>query len=106
MNSHITGRFRARLAALPKAIQHDARQAYRQFQQDPDHPGLSFTPVIAKDGEPYWSVRIGLHYRALGIMENGEIYWFWIGTHAEYDKLLAEIQSLPIVPQTMCYFLG
>jgi hypothetical protein len=33
-------------------------------------------------------VRIGIHYRALAVEENGDIAWFWIGTHAEYDKLL------------------
>lgn len=30
---------------------------------------------------------MGKSYRALGIeVENG-ILWFWIGTHAEYDRL-------------------
>ncbi|WRH68701.1 MAG: hypothetical protein RSE13_11420 [Planktothrix sp. GU0601_MAG3] len=36
----------------------------------------------------FWSVRIGIHYRALAVEENGEIAWFWIGSHAEYDRLL------------------
>jgi hypothetical protein len=31
---------------------------------------------------------VGLHYRALGISDDGGIVWFWIGTHAEYDQLL------------------
>jgi hypothetical protein len=36
-----------------------------------------------------YSVRIGLHFRALGKRSaEDEITWFWIGSHAEYDKLL------------------
>ena len=36
----------------------------------------------------YSSVRVGLHYRALGIDVKDGISWFWVGTHAEYDKLV------------------
>jgi hypothetical protein len=36
-----------------------------------------------------YSVRVGLHYRALGLPVNGGVHWFWIGSHAEYDKLVA-----------------
>jgi len=42
-----------------------------------------------------YSVRIGLHWRALGYRENvgsEEILtWFWIGSHAEYDRLVAAL---------------
>jgi hypothetical protein len=34
------------------------------------------------------TVRIGIHYRALGISVPG-VQWFWIGSHAAYDKLLS-----------------
>nr|WP_196799441.1 hypothetical protein [Verrucomicrobium sp. 3C] len=34
------------------------------------------------------SVRVGLHYRALGVQAPDEVVWFWIGSHAEYDKLV------------------
>jgi hypothetical protein len=32
-------------------------------------------------------VRIGDHYRALGIDVKEGVYWIWIGTHAEYDRI-------------------
>jgi hypothetical protein len=35
-----------------------------------------------------WSVRIGVAYRAVGTESTGDVVWFWIGTHAEYDHLL------------------
>lgn len=36
-----------------------------------------------------WSVRVGAHYRALGIEKPDGILWFWIGSHTEYDTLLS-----------------
>jgi hypothetical protein len=50
---------------------------------------LQFKKVTGKDGNEYWSARIGAHYRALGRMRQDGVHWFWIGTHAEYDKLIA-----------------
>jgi hypothetical protein len=35
-----------------------------------------------------YSVRVGLNYRALGLMDGDQITWFWIGSHADYDTLL------------------
>ena len=35
-----------------------------------------------------WPVRVGEHYRALGTDVKEGIYWFWIGRHAEYDRIV------------------
>jgi hypothetical protein len=35
-----------------------------------------------------FSVRAGLGYRALGVMEGSTIVWFWIGSHADCDLLI------------------
>jgi hypothetical protein len=32
--------------------------------------------------------RVGEHYRAIGTDVEEGIYWVWIGTHAEYDKIV------------------
>jgi type IV pilus assembly protein PilW len=34
------------------------------------------------------SVRIGLYYRALGVPVADGIQWFWIGSYADYDRLI------------------
>ncbi len=34
-------------------------------------------------------MRVGIHYRALGVRTDDEIVWFWIGSHADYDGLLS-----------------
>ncbi|WP_419470248.1 hypothetical protein [Candidatus Kuenenia sp.] len=49
------------------------------------HTSLHFKSVCKGR---YWSVRIGLYYRALGVPVPDGVQWFWIGTHDEYDKLL------------------
>ena len=75
------------LERLPREAQVQAHSAYRLFKQNPFHPSLYFKRLNAT--EEVYSVRIGLHYRALGRREREDlIVWFWIGTHAEYDKLL------------------
>ena len=88
MNSYTTRRFRRLFAQLPGAVQRQAREAYRRFRREPFHPSLRFRRVHA--ARAIYSVRISLAYRALGIQERDEIVWFWIGSHADYDKMLAQ----------------
>ena len=38
---------------------------------------------------PIYSARIGLGYRALATREGDAVVWFWIGTHAETNRLLS-----------------
>jgi len=35
-----------------------------------------------------YSVRIGLGYRALGILDGSDIVWHWIGPHSTYDRMV------------------
>jgi hypothetical protein len=68
---------------LPAEIQELADRCYEFLKQDLRYPSLHFKKVGL-----FWSVRVGIHYRALAIEEDGDMAWFWIGTHAEYDHLL------------------
>lgn len=69
--------------ALPESVQRLADRSYEVLKRDPRHPSLHLKQV----GQ-YWSVRVGLHYRALGVSSPDGIVWFWIGSHAAYDKLI------------------
>jgi hypothetical protein len=69
--------------SLPLEVQRFADLAFAMLRENPRHPGLQFKKVGR-----FYSARIGLHYRALAIERNGDFYWFWIGHHNEYDKLL------------------
>ena len=89
MRSRATPRFWAALRALPADVQAQAQRAYRLFRGNPAHPSLHFKKVHAR--EPVYSVRMTLGYRALGLLEDEEITWIWIGTHADYDRLLSKL---------------
>jgi hypothetical protein len=34
-----------------------------------------------------------MDYRAIGIFNENEIIWFWIGSHEEYNNLLKKIRK-------------
>ena len=78
-----TPRFWQGYRQLPEEIRQLADRCYEMLRQDPYHPSLHFKKVGR-----FWSVRVGLHYRALAIEQGADVVWFWIGTHAEYDKLI------------------
>jgi len=88
MTSRTTERFRNMLAALPAEVRQQARQSYRLFSQDPQHPGLRFRQVHLNP--LLYSARIGIHYRAVVARDGEALVWFWIGPHAEYDYLLTQ----------------
>lgn len=89
MNSFTTRRFWKLYRELPQTIRQQAREAYRLFQDNPQHPGLQFKRVHPV--KTIYSVRINVDYRVLGILDSDEIIWFWIGSHADYDKLLSQL---------------
>lgn len=89
MRSLTTQRFRGLLEAAPAAVREKANVAYELWTANPSHPSLRFKKVHAT--LPIYSVRIDLDWRAVGVMREGEIVWFWIGPHGEYEKVLAKL---------------
>jgi hypothetical protein len=77
VKSLVSERFRRLFRELPENIQRLAVKNY-------NHPWLHFRRL--EGSTDLVTVRIGDHYRALGIQEPGIVTWVWIGTHAEYDR--------------------
>ncbi len=69
--------------ALPERVKKIADRNYELLKANPFHPSLHFKKVGS-----YWSVRVGLMYRALGIQDGESMVWFWIGSHTQYDRLI------------------
>jgi hypothetical protein len=44
---------------------------------------LHFKPV-----GKFWSVRVGVAYRAIAVPDGEDYIWVWIGPHDEYDRLV------------------
>ena len=76
-------KFWALYEALPVEVRELAEKNFELLTADPRHPSLHFKRIGS-----VWSVRVGGHYRALGHDVADGIQWFWIGTHADYDKLI------------------
>lgn len=90
MKSRITEQFYQLFSQLPADAQRQTRTAYRLFLANPRHGSLQFKRVSARDPSIY-SARIGIHYRALGILDGDTVTWFWVGSHEEYDKLVPRL---------------
>lgn len=86
MHSRATKRFWRLFSGLPLDLQRDAKRAYRIFQSNPGHPGLQFKKL--KGDDDIYSARIGLAYRALAVVKGDRVVWFWIGSHADCDRLV------------------
>jgi hypothetical protein len=76
-------RFWALYDALPPESRAIADKNYLLLKSNPKHPSLHFKRL-----GNLWSVRVGAHYRALGTAVDDGILWLWIGTHAEYDRIV------------------
>lgn len=69
--------------ALPTHVRKLADQNFELLKADPRHPSLHL-----KQAGRYWSVRVGLSWRTLAVADGQDLVWFWIGSHADYDKLV------------------
>jgi hypothetical protein len=85
---YASSRFWRTYRALPKEIRELPDTKYELLKADPEHPSLHFKKIGS-----YWSVRVGLHYRALAVESDDGVVWFWIGSHADYDGLVGRQPS-------------
>ena len=83
MNSIATPDFWDCYYALPENIRRRADLVYELWRENPRHPSLQFM----RKG-PWWSVRVTDDYRALGDLDGDTMVWFFIGSHAEYMRML------------------
>jgi hypothetical protein len=60
--------------SLPNRTQRLADANFRRLRENPKHPSLHFKQAG--------------RYRALAIRDGEDFIWFWIGSHADYDRLL------------------
>ncbi len=71
---------------LPPEIQRLASKSYRLWRVNPSAKGLYFKRV--SQSEPIYS---GRGYRALGLLEDGTVYWYFIGNHNDYERELKKL---------------
>jgi hypothetical protein len=68
---------------LPTRTQQLADKNFALLKQSPRHPSLHFKQVGR-----FHSARVGANYRAVAVESDGDFVWVWIGTHADYNRLI------------------
>ena len=68
---------------LPESIQRLARRNFKLLKADPQHPSLYFKKI-----GKFWSVRVGLNYRAHAVEDGEHFIWVWISTHDTYERMI------------------
>jgi hypothetical protein len=69
---------------LPPDIQDLAKEKYVVWKNNPYHLSIQFKELYNGD----YSARINIKYRALATKKDDIFYWYWIGSHADYDNLI------------------
>ena len=77
-------------AMLPQSVRKSAVEKYHLFTLDPRHPSLN-CHILKKTARGQHragtrSVRVNKNHRALFFLDGPVNVWYWIGTHADYDR--------------------
>lgn len=83
MKHYASPEFWAAYQKLPGQVRLLADKNFALLKDDPSHPSVH----LKKVGR-YVSARVGRQYRALAVEVDDGLLWFWIGTHAVYDRLI------------------
>ncbi len=78
-----TDRFWKCFNNLPESVQELSKKNFELLIMDTSHPSLHFKKI-----DKFWSVRVGINYRALAIEDGEDFIWVWIGSHNEYEKII------------------
>ena len=68
---------------LPDAVRALADKNFALLKDNASHPSLHFKKVGRSR-----SARLGRDFRALAVEIDEGLLWFWIGNHADYDRLI------------------
>ncbi len=85
MKSKTTSDFKKLYRKLPVEIRELAKKAYRLWSENHNHPSLQYKKL--QGYKDLYSVRINQSYRVVGKLKEDTIYWFWIGSHADFDDI-------------------
>ncbi len=85
-----TSGYREQYKRLPRDVQELTRKVALRFHTDPQLRSLRHHQLKdCKTGSHKpgtWSVGITMQYRALYVKDGDINIWYWIGTHAAYNK--------------------
>ena len=83
MKHYASSKFWSEYESLPLSVRNIADKNFQLLKTDSKHPSLHLKKV-----SNYWSVRVGIKYRALAVEVDDGLLWFWTGSHSSYDQLI------------------
>lgn len=89
MISRFESGFADRLRGMPNHVARRAAKALELLEDNERHPSLHLKRI--KGAKDAWSIRVTKDYRMVGYRSGETVTWFWIGTHAGYDRLLKQL---------------
>ena len=85
-----TRQFREQYSRLPLVVQALTRIACEMFDANLNHRSLRLHQLKVTSGskaeQESYSISINMQYRAIYVVQHGLNIWYWIGSHADYDK--------------------
>ncbi|MXV76608.1 hypothetical protein F4Z99_20365 [Candidatus Poribacteria bacterium] len=69
---------------LDETLKNQAKKAYQLWSSNPFHNSLHFKCINST--ESICSVRLSRGYRAVGVLKEDTVTWFWIGHHDDYER--------------------
>lgn len=87
MNHRRDAQWHSLFDALPERIRVTAKKTFKLLCDDPSHRALRFKKMRSRHkGRDCFEVSITKKYRAVAYVDGDTYYWFWIGTHNDFDR--------------------
>ena len=89
MTGSTTEKFNGLFATLPLRVRKRVQWCLLIWASDPSHPSLFLKKPFGN--KSFWSMRITKGYRAIGYLKGDKMFWFWVGSHDNYERMLSQL---------------
>jgi hypothetical protein len=80
------------LDGLDPLARHRFDLAFRAYRRDPKLVRFELKCRLS-DRTPIYGAEAGQNLRALAMRKDDVVYWFWLGTHEDYDRILKDMRG-------------
>ncbi len=84
-----TSAFRKLYGKLDSTTQAAVDEAFSQYKRDPAL--VRFAAKGREGGRLVFGAHVNEFWRALAFREGDDTYWFWVGSHSDYDRILSKL---------------
>jgi len=79
---------------LPLHVQKLVVTAIRLWEANPKHRSLRLHPLKdtrkGRQAKGSFSISLNRQYRAIYVLDGDVAVWYWVGSHADYDRLIGD----------------